>query len=577
MLNKTLTVAAALCLAASAAIAADAKPIKVYLMAGQSNMEGHNGFGVNLLDQFPDLKGIEKPRDDVWCVWPGKISGPLEPRFGGAPNAENMFGPELVMGKILGDAVDQPIVMFKSAVGGTQLHTRWRPPSAVKRAGGEVGDLYKDMMRQFHRFLADPKVAYPPYQGQGFEVAGFVWFQGENDTLAQTDPNDPKTGFWNYYEQNLRDLIHDVRADLAVPELPVLIYQIGPAPVWNRKHGGDIVRAAQKKVAEQDGHAAWVSTMDLNPLAHYDSVSMIKIGERGGKALLPFALAPVKQDNAATIKASAKYAARPAPVDPPGDLASLRKGLVGYWSLDDGQGSTVKDSAGKADGEIVGGGRWMPGVRGKCLQLCGGQYVKAPAYKDVLGASGNIENLTVSYWYRANYYGSGRVGKSTGKQVERTPDNWYYSTTANTGGWDVTCMGNKGGVFFTAMFGGGPKGFKFNGGAGDIISDGFDWHHVAAIYDGSRKAFEIYIDGQPAPRGGKTRGDGPGQLDKPYLGIEKANHIVPAGSAILSFGEAKKIDRQFEAFDEIGIWSRPLSEAEVLMLYNQGMGVSLAK
>lgn len=83
-----------------------------------------------------------------------------------------------------------------------------------------MGDLYKRMMRRFHRFLANPKIDYPRYDGRGFEVAGFVWFQGENDSLAQVDPNDPSTGFWNYYEDNLRDLIKDVARNWPCPSCP---------------------------------------------------------------------------------------------------------------------------------------------------------------------------------------------------------------------------------------------------------------------------------------------------------------------------------------------------------------------
>lgn len=283
---------------AAPSLAAERGPIKVYLMAGQSNVEGHNYFGEECTRRYP---GIDRPRDDVWCIRPGrKLSGPLACGFGGGPGADNVFGPELVMGRILGDAVDDPIVIYKSAVGGTQLHTRWRPPSAVARAGGEVGDLYLRMMRRFHRFLADPSVEYPAHGGRRLELAGFVWFQGENDSLAQVDPDDPSTGFWNHYEQNLRDLIRDVRADLAAPELPVLIIQIGPAPVWDRKGGGKVIRAAQRKVAEEDPHATWISTMDLHPRAHYNTPSMLTIGERAGRALLPFARRRVAQDGAAT-------------------------------------------------------------------------------------------------------------------------------------------------------------------------------------------------------------------------------------------------------------------------------------
>ena len=577
MVHRRLTALALLCaVAPAAALGADRKPIKVYLMAGQSNIEGHNYFGPICNERFP---GLDAARDDVWCVRPGrKISGPLEPGFGGGPGADNVFGPELVMGRILGDAVDNPIILYKSALGGTQLHTRWRPPSAVKRAGGEVGDLYQRMMRRFHRFLADPRIDYPKYDGREFEIAGFVWFQGENDSLAQVDPNDPSTGFWNYYEDNLRDLIKDVRAELAVPKLPVLVIQIGPAPVWNRKGGGDVIRAAQKKVAEQDDHAAWFSTMDLHPKAHYNTPSMLSIGERAGKALLPFARTTVRQDNATTRQIGRKHTARPKPVKPDYDLTRLRDGLVAYWSFDEGKGTTTRDHAGSADGKLVGNPPWVEGVLGKGLQLTGEQHVQFPGYKDVLGPGGHIENLTVSYWYRANYHGCGRIGKGVGKVVQRGPTNWYYSRTANAAGWDATCIGTKGGVFLTAGFRGGTKGFKFNGGPGTVISDGNEWRHVVVMYDGSRKAFEIYIDGVKAPKGGKKRKDAPcGQLDKPFWGVRNEDHIVPATDAMLTIGNVKKIARQFEAFDEVGIWSRPLSEQQVLALYNKGHGVSLAR
>ncbi|MDP6544965.1 MAG: sialate O-acetylesterase [Phycisphaerae bacterium] len=576
MLNNKIIVAVLLCLiAAGSAQAADKKPIKIYLMAGQSNMEGHNYFGKECTTRFP---GIDKPRDDVWCIRAGKISGPLKCGFGGGAASDNIFGPELVMGRILGEAVDNPIVMFKSATGGTQLHTRWRPPSAVKRAGGRVGDLYLRMMRRFHRFLANPKSDYPQYDGQKFELAGFVWFQGENDSLAEVVKDDRSTGFWNYYEENLRDLIHDVRTELAVPKLPVLIYQIGPAPVWNRKGGGKVIRAAQKKVAEADGQAAWVSTMDLHPKGHYNTPGMITIGERGGKAMLPFIKTTVPQDNAKTLKAGRKYTARAKRVESKYDLSKLTKGLIGYWSFDEGKGATTKDHAGCADGKLIGKPEWTQGVIGKSLQLTGLQHVQFPDYKDVVGASGNIENLTVSYWYRTNYYGCGRIGKGVGKKIERAPTNWYYSHTANVAGWDAMCWGTKGGVFITAGLAGGTKGFKFNGGPGDVISDGNEWRHVAVMYDGSRKAFEIYIDGVKAPKGGKGKKGAPcGQLDKPFWGIAKDNHIIPAKDAMLMIGNIKKIARQFEAFDEVGIWSRPLSEEQVLALYNKGHGVSLAK
>jgi alpha-galactosidase len=563
------------CLVAAAACAAEdkPKPVKIYLMAGQSNMQGKATYAGAVQEANPDLA---KPRDDVWCVYAGQVSGPLRPGWGGSPSNEKAFGPELVMGKVLGDAVDNPIILFKSATGGTTLNLQWRPPSAVRRAGGEVGFLYKRMMRRFHRLLANIEDFYPQYSGQGFEVAGFVWFQGENDSLAEATPNDRSTGYWHHYEKNLKDLIHDVRAELAIDKLPVLIIQINDCPVWERKSGGKVIRAAQKKVAEEDPLATWIPTADLHPLAHYNSRSMITIGDRAGKALLPFARTVVEQNASETLAQGKAYLENPRPAKAGGNTAQLADGLVAYWSFDEEAGPTVKDRRGGADGKCVGNPKRVEGVIGRSVLLAKGQKIEFLGYRDVVAPSGNIENLALSYWYRANRYGAGRIGKGTGKPVERNGSNWFYSRTANVFGWDATCIGTKGGVFFTAGFDGGTKGFKFNGGPGNVISDGYEWNHVVITYEGAGKSFEIYINGLKAPKGGKVR-QGVGQLDRPFHGIQKENHILPARDAVLTIGGSIELDRQFEGFDEVGIWSRALSEKEALRLCNNGSGVSLAR
>jgi len=272
------------------------------------------------------------------------------------------------------------------------------------------------------------------------------------------------------------------------------------------------------------------------------NVEVLAIGERAGKALLPAARTTVQQDRARTLKAGEKYTVRPEPAESNGDPAGLKQGLVAYWSFDEHDGFTIEDHVGHADGRLVGNPQRIGGVRGRCVQLTGAQHVRVPDYRDVLGPSGHIENLTVSYWYRTNYFGCGRIGKGIGQEVERQPANWYYSTTANVAGWDLTCRGTQGGVFLTAGFDGGTKGFKFNGGPGNVVSDGFEWHHVVAVYDGSRKAFEIYIDGVKAPKGGKQRKNEPcAQLDKPFWGVQDENHILPARQAILMIGNLPRV------------------------------------
>ena len=121
--------------------ASPAGAVKVYLMAGQSNMVGP-GSNKYVEQNHPELM---KPRNDVWCI------------------------DALTMGHVLGEAVDNPIVLFKTSTGGTTLHKHWRPPSAVKRAGGQVGPLYTRMIRRFHNMLANRDEAFPAFKGRPVE------------------------------------------------------------------------------------------------------------------------------------------------------------------------------------------------------------------------------------------------------------------------------------------------------------------------------------------------------------------------------------------------------------------------
>jgi hypothetical protein len=68
-----------------------------------------------------------------------------------------------------------PIIVFRCAVGGTTWFKDWLPPSAVKRAGGTDGPLYKRLVNRFHNRVGHLNEFYPNYKGQGHEVAAFVW------------------------------------------------------------------------------------------------------------------------------------------------------------------------------------------------------------------------------------------------------------------------------------------------------------------------------------------------------------------------------------------------------------------
>ena len=78
------------------------------------------------------------------------------------------------------------------------------------------------MLEEVRTALANLKNDFPSYKDQGYELTGFVWYHGWNDGV------EPKKAVPEY-EQNLVNLINDVRKEFKAPKLPVVIGEItGP-------------------------------------------------------------------------------------------------------------------------------------------------------------------------------------------------------------------------------------------------------------------------------------------------------------------------------------------------------------
>ncbi len=255
------------------------KPVKVFILAGQSNMEGqavvdltgkdYNGGKGTLATLLDDpaksarLKHLRNPngtwkvRDDVFVRFQREgqplLSGPLGLGFSVYGDAHH-FGPELQFGHVLGDAVDNPVLLIKTAWGGKSLYKDFRPPSS----GGEVGKYYKLMISQVRDSLARMETEFPSTRGAGYELSGLVWYQGWNDGV------NPKTAVPEY-EQNLVNLIKDVRTEFKSPKLPVVIGELtGP---WVKADAGwEALRKAQAEAAnrtEFEGNVAFVPTRNF--------------------------------------------------------------------------------------------------------------------------------------------------------------------------------------------------------------------------------------------------------------------------------------------------------------------------
>ncbi len=133
--------------------------------------------------------------------------------------------------------LDEPILLIKDAWGGKSLMVDFRPPSAGEladeKAKEKAGSYYKLLIEHVKEVLADPKSVYPDYDPkEGYELAGFVWFQGFNDMVGSYPPADPakgKKGAKDYseYSRLLACFIRDVRKDLSAPKLPFVIGVLG--------------------------------------------------------------------------------------------------------------------------------------------------------------------------------------------------------------------------------------------------------------------------------------------------------------------------------------------------------------
>ena len=147
---------------------------------------------------------------------------------------------------------------------------RLEGPYAVEGDGATVDVLAE---REVKAILKDVKRVYPDYDSKdGYEIAGFAWFQGWNDMVdSGTYPTRGEPGGYASYSNNLAHFIRDVRRDLKAPKLPFVIGVMGAGgPI--AKYGPDQKRyagihggfrkamAAPAKLPEFKGNVAAVFT-----------------------------------------------------------------------------------------------------------------------------------------------------------------------------------------------------------------------------------------------------------------------------------------------------------------------------
>ena len=249
------------------------KPLQVYVLVGQSNMQGHakvqtfDYIGEDpqtapLLTKMRDAAGAPVVCDDVHIAYlsqdgeaDGEVYGPLTAGYGARRSvrrSDDKIGPEFTFGLRMAELHDGPILLIKCAWGGKSLHTDFRPPSAgayvfsndqvskLKKRGkdvqrqreqrrAETGVYYRSTIAYVKKVLADLRRYHPDYDAKsGHELSGIVWFQGWNDMVDRgTYPRREQRGGYDAYSECMAHFIRDVRRELDAPQVPFVIGVMG--------------------------------------------------------------------------------------------------------------------------------------------------------------------------------------------------------------------------------------------------------------------------------------------------------------------------------------------------------------
>jgi hypothetical protein len=300
------------------------KPVKVFILLGQSNMvglgkitggEGSLENAVKTKSKYPylvDDAGAWLERKDVRFVRMMQGKGRLNNEWMTVKSTKTI-GPEFGLAHPLGNAIAAPVMILKSCIGNRSLGWDLLPPGSERyEEGGKVyagykdspdswpkgtepkpiswyaGKQYDDDTADAKKVLADLATHYP--EATKYEVAGFFFWQGEKDCGNPVHAA--------RYELNLVNFIKALRKDFDAPDAKFVLATLGESKKGGGGNGGKVLEAqlavdgATGKYPEFKGN---VATVYSNPLSlggsgnsHYggNAETYMNVGEAMGKAMV---------------------------------------------------------------------------------------------------------------------------------------------------------------------------------------------------------------------------------------------------------------------------------------------------
>jgi len=271
---------------ASPTHAAD-KPIKTFILAGQSNMVGW-GDSTKLPDD------LRKGNDRVLMFENGKWQPlrPHEPANQGQKRVgltEFHFGPEIAFGHEMAKAwPEETIGTIKFAIGGTSV-LAWKPDwsreDADRVGQGRHGSLHKKLMEKVEAAK----------KSRDIEIVGFLWLQGGGDTKNADVAKE--------YLDNLKSVVAAVRKDTGVADLPLIygttriegipddLADFQPPALPPGRPGAWLVLKAQFDAQKEIPHSTMVILRDIEKHprnVHFNTAGQLEVGKLFAEAFLEY-------------------------------------------------------------------------------------------------------------------------------------------------------------------------------------------------------------------------------------------------------------------------------------------------
>ncbi len=201
------------------------------------------------------------------------------------------FGPELGFGFVMGTFHDEPVIVMKADIGNRSLGWDILPPGSerytfegkeypgygetmdadgtIRKPGPNdwyAGKQYDDYTASLRDVLDNFGERYPQFKDQGYEVAGFVWWQGNKDMGS--------TAHIARYEENLVNLIKAWRKEFNAPNAHFVVAT--GCGTQGIEGPGLQIAEAQLNAADPKRHpefAGNVKTIDSRPFWRDASIS----------------------------------------------------------------------------------------------------------------------------------------------------------------------------------------------------------------------------------------------------------------------------------------------------------------